>query len=210
MPRLLITSAHSPDAEKDVAEDITREALGRHPGHPLGMRIYGVMDFKRATYCFMVDHVIKQALLVDSKAEKTRNNGRLQVSQTSLPIRQVRQMQTVDVPGTLPVVMNVAGSLLLTTTMFVHYHYRDRVGGGRDLRHITVAALPNGRLADRYVPNATDTIWAVGPDAPTLGEDFRTRLNFGLLRAKAMWRVQHIGFAVDANGAMTVAGEWEQ
>ena len=34
-----------------------------------------------------------------------------------------------------------------------------------------------------------DTIWKVGRDAPTLGEDFRVRLDYARLAAKATWRV---------------------
>jgi len=61
---------NSPDDQTEVAEDITREALGRYPGFPLPERIFGVMDFKRAGYVFLSDFAARQALLVDSKAEK--------------------------------------------------------------------------------------------------------------------------------------------
>ena len=40
--------------------------------------------------------------------------------------------------------------------------------------------------------NADDTIWLVGRDAPTLGEDFRVRLNYRRLSEKADWRVQEV------------------
>ena len=61
----------SQDEVDDVAEDITREALDRLPGFNLPLRIYGTVDYKRARYAILPDSVIKQALFVDSKAEKT-------------------------------------------------------------------------------------------------------------------------------------------
>ncbi len=83
--------ANSPDDQTEVAEDVTREALARLPGHPLPERIFGVMDFKRAGYVFLPEFAARQALLVDSKAEKEKNVARLQTSQTSLVIRQIRR-----------------------------------------------------------------------------------------------------------------------
>ena len=177
---------NSPDDQTEVAEDITREALGRLPGYPLAERIFGVMDFKRAGYVFLPDFAVRQALLVDSKAEKSRNVARLQVSQTSLPIRQFRHGQEVNVAGGLRTDMIIRGSSFLVTTLFVHYHYED-VDGGRLLRTITLAALPNGRLAASYVPSALDTVWVAGPDAPTLGEAFRARASaLPVLRTSAV------------------------
>lgn len=191
--------ANSPDDQTEVAEDTTREALGRLPGFPLPARIFGVMDFKRAGYVFLPDFATRQALLVDSKAEKASNVARLQTSQTSLRIRQVRQGQQIDEPGRLGTEMNLHGHSFLVTTLFVHYHYEDREGGGRLLKDITLAALPNGRLQDSYVPSATDAFFIAGPDAPTLGEAFRTRLSFSRLETKCHWRVQRL--AVIGSGA---------
>ena len=45
---------------------------------------------------------------------------------------------------------------------------------------------------DEYNPTALDTIWVSGPNAPTRGEVFRTRLSFARLKAKCNWRVQSI------------------
>lgn len=47
------------------------------------------------------------------------------------------------------------------------------------LRKIIVACIPNGFLQNAYNPSAQNTIWVSGPNAPTRGEVFRTRLNFG-------------------------------
>jgi hypothetical protein len=193
--------ANSPDDQTEVAEDTTREALGRLPGFPLPARIFGVMDFKRAGYVFLPDFATRQALLVDSKAEKAANVARLQTSQTSLRIRQVRQGQHIDEPGRLGREMHLHGHAFLVTTVFVHYHDEDLAGGGRLLKDITLACLPNGRLQARYVPSATDTVFVAGPDAPTLGEAFRTRLSFSRLETKCRWRVQHLAVGAGAGQA---------
>lgn len=63
---------------------------------------------------------------------------------------------------------------------------------GYSLLRVIVACVPSGDLQDRYNPTADETIWRVGRDAPTLGEDFRVRLNYEALRRKADWRVQTI------------------
>lgn len=182
---------NSPDDQQEIAEDVTREALGKHPGFPLPERIFGVMDFKRAGYVFLPEFCTRQALLVDSKAEKTANVARLQVSQTSLAIRQIRGGTEVDEKAGLPTVMNLRGEDYLVTTLFVHYEYGD-LPSGRELKSITITALPSGRLESLYVPSVTDTIWVAGPNAPTRGEAFRVRLSFSRLKAKMKWRVQKL------------------
>jgi hypothetical protein len=75
--------------------------------------------------------------------------------------------------------------------MFVKYAYNNPAGMNI-LEHITIAAVPNGMLQDRYNPNELDTIWRAGRNAPSLGEEFRVRLSFQLLERKARWRVQRI------------------
>jgi hypothetical protein len=47
-------------------------------------------------------------------------------------------------------------------------------------------------LQSLYNPDAYNTIFIAGHDAPTLGEEFRVRLSFSRLKAKAGWRVQKI------------------
>jgi hypothetical protein len=79
----------------------------------------------------------------------------------------------------------------ITTTIFVKYVYGTE-DGANVLRKIIVACVPNGCLQDVYNPTATDTIWVSGPNAPTRGEVFGTRLSFARLKAKANWRVQSI------------------
>ncbi|HEY1563947.1 MAG TPA: SfiI family type II restriction endonuclease [Gaiellaceae bacterium] len=176
-----------------LGEDLTRLALDRigAPRVPDG-RLFGAVDFKLAAYQFLPEFAVRQALLVDSKAEKNAlNNARVQVTQTSLEIRQVRGAQPIAIQGLIPPVWAASGVDYLTTTILVKYHYRE-AGGSLGLRRVTIAALPSGFLQAVYNPSAAEGIWNVGPDAPTLGEKFRTRLNFTLLEQKASWRVQRM------------------
>jgi hypothetical protein len=141
---------------------------------------------------FLPDFAIRQALFVDSKAEKNALNvARIQVTQTSLEIRQQRQGIPISVPGVVPTVWEANGDHYLTTTIFVKYHYK-QTGQSLSLKQASVFALPSGLLQPAYNPDANDGIWNVGPDSPARGERFRTRVNFTLLQNKAPWRVQRL------------------
>lgn len=184
------------DLVADIGEDITREALDLMGMPRINQRLFGKIDYKRACYVFHPDYAIKQALFVDSKAEKTggQATATLQTSQLSMTVRQVRSGEEVEVPGKLPTVLVLKDESYLTTTMFVKYNYAI-VDGSNVLRSITVAAVPNGMLQNRYNPTSDDTIWVAGRNAPSLGEVFRVRLSFSRLRSKAPWRVQKIPLA---------------
>jgi hypothetical protein len=179
------------DLQADIGEDITREALENVGVSKIQVRLFGKMDYKRARYVFHPTYAVRQALFVDSKAEKAALVARIQTSQTSMRIRQIRAGAIVDVQGSLPTVIAIAETNYLTTTIFAKYFYEE-TDQGNNLKKIRVACIPNGMLQDKYNPTATDTIWKAGPNAPTLGEEFRTRLSFDLLRQKAAWRVQDI------------------
>ncbi len=84
----------------------------------------------------------------------------------------------------------------ITTTLFVKYNYQEEASRNL-LRSITIAALPNGILQEIYNPDVSDTIFVAGRNAPTLGEEFRVRLSFTRLKAKATWRVQQIPMPPD-------------
>lgn len=212
--------AKEPDLVQDFGEDITREALDRMGVSRIDQRLFGKIDYKRARYLFHPEYAVRQALLVDSKAEKVAgaSTATLQTAQTSLRIRHIRANTAVDEEGKLPSVLDTPQGPFLTTTIFVKYNYRvvDLVSGAADegvevedeeerqegadsgsnqLVDITVAALPNGFLQDIYNPTATDTIWRPGRNSPMRGEPFRVRLVFDLLKAKASWRVQKIQMA---------------
>ena len=94
-------------------------------------------------------------------------------------------------PGGLAQEVHDGGETLLSVTIVVKYHYAKR-GEGRELKRVTVACIPNGALQDTYNPTAQDGIWRAGPDAPTLDENFRMRLSFEDLEAKAGWRVRRM------------------
>lgn len=181
------------DQVADIGEDITREALDRLGMPKIDQRLFGKVDYKRACYLFQPEYALKQALFVDSKAEKVSGQGTatLQISQLSMTVKQVRFGQNLEVAGKLPEVVNLKGESYLTTTIFVKYNYEEE-GKGNVLKSITVAAVPNGMLQGKYNPNTQDTIWIAGRNAPTLGEEFRVRLSFHRLKDKANWRVQHI------------------
>jgi len=184
------------DNAADIGEDITREALDRMGMSKVDQRLFGKVDYKRARYVFHPEYALKQALFVDSKAEKdSQGVARIQITQTSMRVRQVRAGQNIDIAGHLPVILQIRDEVFLTTTAFVKYHYQENTVSGEkrnELESITVVALPSGMLQEKYNPTFTDTIWVAGPNAPSLGEEFRTRLSFGRLQKKANWRVQNI------------------
>jgi hypothetical protein len=184
--------AEESDLQADIGEDITREALDNMGVSRIPLRLFGKIDYKRARYVFHPDYAVRQALLVDSKAEKEFAVARLQTSQTSMIIKQIRAGKAVEVPGDLPKVIEAGGSSYLTTTILVKFWYEESRKGKNELKLIRVAALPNGMLQARYNPTPQDSIWTGGPNAPSRGEVFRTRLSFERLKAKASWRVQDI------------------
>ena len=76
-------------------------------------------------------------------------------------------------------------------TVIVKYVY-DETPTAQQLLQIIVACIPNGHLQERYNPNPDDTIWLAGRNAPSRGEEFRVRLSYARLRAKAPWRIRQI------------------
>jgi type II restriction enzyme SfiI len=189
----------SPDDADGVAEDVTQESMNRLAGFTLDKRrLYGTVDYRRARYVIFPELITRQALFLDSKAEKSASSGRIQINQSSMRVVFQRpDGTTINVPGGLgPEVTLSDGLDYLTTTVFAHYHYAT-LQSGRILRTIKLAALPNGRLESSYIASPTDNIWNVGPDAPTLGEAQRGRISFRKLKNKKSWRVQTILFASD-------------
>lgn len=197
--------AEETDEPGDIAEDVTREALDALGFSVMPIRLFGKIDFKRARYVFHPEYSVKQALFVDSKAEAPEGSGTatIQTSQTSLRIRQRRSGRVLDVQGGLPPVYTRGGDSLLTTTIFVKYHYAHVAGVSNELHNVVLACLPNGFLQTRYNPTPDDGFWRAGRDAPTRGEAFRVRIHFGNLKGKARWRVQKIQFSP------SVAFDWD-
>lgn len=184
------------DQPADIAEDITREALDRLGMPRIKIRLFGKVDYKVARYCFHPEFAVRQALFVDSKAENVQGqtSATIQIGQTSLEVRQVRSGTPVRVPGGLPPIYRQNNEEYLTTTVIVKFNYTE-TNNQKELVSITLAALPNGLLQERYNPTEQDDIWLAGRDAPTLGENFRVRVSFRKLQQKARWRVQtiHVG-----------------
>ncbi len=181
------------DLVADIGEDITREALDRLGMAKIDQRLFGKTDYKRARYLFHPDYVIQQALFIDSKAEKIsgQNTATLQLSQFSLTVNQIRAGKVITRAGNLPKILQIGNQMFITTSLFVKYNYEE-VDDVHNLRSITIAALPNGMLQEKYNPNATDSIWLAGRNAESRGEEFRVRLHFRSLKQKANWRVQYL------------------
>ena len=183
----------SPDSVKDIAEDITRELLDRLPGFNVQQRIYGTVDYKKARYIIMPDQTVRQALFIDSKAEKENRSATIQMSQTSMRVMQQRSGSYIKEKGVLPEISEYGDQHYLTTTCLVHFLYKD-MDEIHYLKEVTIAAIPNGRLQGIYNPDVGNGIWLAGRNAPTLGEDFRVRVSFAKLKQKAPWRVQIIRY----------------
>lgn len=97
------------DLPGDIGEDITRDAIDRLGTSVHQTRLYGKVDYKRARHIFLPEHLIHQALFLDSKAEKDKNTATIQTTQTSLRIRYVDPHgATIDVPGEVPKVVRTA------------------------------------------------------------------------------------------------------
>lgn len=181
------------DQVADIGEDITREAMDRLGVSKINQRLFGKIDYKQACYVFNPNFTIKQALFVDSKAEKVEGSrtATIQITQTSMNIRQIRNNIIVSEQGRIPEILPINNQLFITTTIFVKYNYSENINT-KILSNITIACIPNGLLQDRYNPNEHDTIWLAGRNAPSLGEEFRVRLSFSRLKEKARWRVQYM------------------
>ena len=180
------------DLPQDIAEDVTREALESMGVSRLNERLYGKVDVKKAIYVFL-PMAQPVALMLDSKAEKPNGDrtATIQMSQTSMHVRMHRAGKDIDEPGRLDKAIVRGDRTLHVVTVIAKYVYED-IPQGQELRRLIVACIPNGRLQDRYNPNAGDGIWLAGRNAPTLGEDFRVRLSYARLRSKADWRVQEL------------------
>ena len=197
---------NSPDDVQDVAEDVTRELLDRLPGYNTPQRVFGNVDYKKARYIVLPDRVIRQALFVDSKAEKDDRSATIQMSQTSMVIKQVRGGAVIERAGLLPAVAEYGGQEYLTTTALLHYCYQE-IEGRRQLQGLTLSCIPNGRLQQRYNPDAERTFWIAGRNAPTRGEVFRARLSFHRLSRMCAWRVQRVNYDAISR---TCFGSWSE
>lgn len=120
-------------------------------------------------------------------------------------VRQERAGDKIDAKGTLPEISEYGSENYLTTTSLIHFRYHDEEGI-HYLREVTIVAVPSGRLQERYNPTFDDGIWNAGRNAPTLGEDFRVRVSFNKLKAKAYWRVQTLVYDIENQECV---GSWQ-
>jgi len=175
---------------KEVAEDVTREAMEALGVSRIDYRLYGKVDYKRAAFVFLPEGEHGVALMVDSKAEKDGDTVTIQLSQTSMDVRHMRGRQPTSAAGKLERRIRLNGKSLLTVTIFVKYVYAPATDQGLDLKEIIVACVPNGLLQARYNPSARDkNFWRAGRNAPSLGEEFRVRVNLKALARADPWRV---------------------
>jgi len=186
--------AEEHDLVADIGEDITREAIDRLGMSVIPVRLFGKMDYKRARYLFLPEFAVRQALFIDSKAEATsgQRTATIQTAQTSMKIRQKRAGTVIEELGKLPTIIEKEGQHLLATTVFVKYNYEEILTAEKRLESISILCLPNGLLQERYNPDAHDTIWLVGRNAPSRDEAFRVRISLPRLKQKAKWRVQYM------------------
>lgn len=176
------------DMPQDIAEDITREAIASMGVSGTQDRLYGKVDVKKAIYAFLPESV-PVALMLDAKAEKPSATATIQMSQTSMKVRQERAGKLWDEQGKLETVIHRGSRKYRVVTIISKFEYQE-TNGNRSLSRIVVCCIPSGELQDLYNPSAEDTIWLAGRDAPSLGEDFRVRISYQKLKAKADWRVQ--------------------
>lgn len=190
--------ANETDNAADIGEDVTQEALSEMGVSKIHRRLYGKVDLKRACYLFLPEFAVPVALFIDTKAEQSGATARVQMSQLSMTVMQMRGGGPVTVAGLLPPILQLGDQKFLTLTLFAKFIYSDLANGKKALHHIKVACLPNGLLQNIYNPTHDDTIFVVGPNSPERNEEFRTRLSFSKLAQKAAWRVQTIGMSPSA------------
>ena len=116
----------------------------------------------------------------------------IQMSQTSMTVKMKRSGRIINERGKLEPEIRRGDRVFYVVTVIAKFLYQETVAGNRNLESIIIACIPNGKLQNIYNPTPDDTIWRAGRDAPTLGEDFRVRLSYGLLAEKAHWRVREI------------------
>jgi Type II restriction enzyme SfiI len=194
----------SPDDPQDIAEDVTREALGVFRGFSINERLFGTIDFKQARWLPMSFGLVPQALIVDSKAKRAYENARLdlQMSQVSMDVLLESKKEPLQPLLRTAMELRFEGGLVkkaITTVITAHYSYDIKPAGlvGDRLQRIIVAAVPNGLLKERYSPSRQRTIFGVGKQSSSRGEDPRVRIYYATLRSFAAWRVQEIVFAED-------------
>lgn len=196
------TKAPSKNEVIVLAEDLIQYALEVAETYPINRRYAGFIDYKRIRWLPTPFGLLPQVLLVDAKASTENNRETLQQSQLPMDANFISK----DAPVTmragvephfeLPASMN--GQLhAVTTSVFVHFHYRDLSATQapyRELRSIYALAMPHARFKPRYNPDATTTFFGQGKHSSAHNEEPRIRVYFTRLMAMCPWRLQQLSF----------------
>lgn len=203
------TEADSPTEVIVLAEDLTQYALEVAEVYPINKRYAGFIDYKRVRWLPTPAGLFPQVLLADAKASKENNRDTLQASQLPMDAEFASGGNVVTLSaGVIPhmPIESADGQTLsaVTTSIFVHFYYRDLVGDPRgrlrELRDIYILAIPHNRLKPRYNPNPQDTFFGAGKHSPARGEEPRIRVYFSRLRKMTPWRLQQLSYAGGVNG----------
>jgi hypothetical protein len=195
-----------------LAEDLIQYALEVAEVYAINKRFAGFIDYKRARWLPTPFGLFPQVLLVDAKASTENNRDTLQRSQLPMDAEfRTSSGAVVMLSAGVPPHMDIEsadGSILaaVTTSIFVHFYYRDTPGTGereRELRDIYVLAIPHSCLKQKYNPNPDVTFFGQGKHSPARGEEPRIRVYFSRLRLACPWRLQQLSY-VDGNGGFTL------
>lgn len=176
-----------------IAEDITRDAINAMGLPGIHERLYGKFVLKKAIYAFLPTKAIPVALMLDAKADKSNGNttAPIQIEQTSMRVRLSNSDREQDEQGKSQTIIKGKLNEYQTVTIIAQFCYSEK-DDKRSLDEIIVRCIPNGELQEIYNPDATDTIWLVGDDAPSLGDEFQVKLSYKKLNPKTNWRVAKI------------------
>lgn len=202
------TQASSPTEVIVLAEDLTQYALEVAEVFAINKRFAGFIDYKRARWMPTPYGLIPQVLLVDAKASTENTRETLQRSQLPMDADFLTATgRQVSLSAGLPPHLEVQSAhgeplLAVTTSIFVHFYYRDlpEIPDLRELLDIYVLAIPHGTLKPRYNPDPETSFFGQGKHSPLRNEEPRVRVYFGRLRTACPWRLQQLTYAGSTDG----------
>lgn len=185
-----------------LAEDLTQYALEVAEVYAINKRFAGFIDYKRARWMPTPYGLIPQVLLVDAKASTENNRDTLQRSQLPMDAEftttsgRIERLQAGVPPHMLIPSANKEFLAAVTTSIFVHFYYKDDASNGRhrDLKEIYVLAIPHARLKQKYNPDPQTTFFGQGKHSPKRNEEPRIRVYFSRLRSACPWRLQQLKY----------------
>jgi hypothetical protein len=222
--KVIFDTTPVPEASEVIvlAEDIVQYALEVAEVYPIDVRFAGFTDYKRVRWMPTTFGLIPQALLVDAKASTENTRSNLQQSQLPMDadfiVNGVQAQLNAGVGPHLRINTQPEPVLAVTTSIFIHFYYRDVQGNAQQLRNlisIFVLCIPHGSLKPIYNPNPATGFWIKGKHSHGRGENPRIRVSFNQLRVACPWRLQNLvypqglaGFTrpvwrdLDANGVV--------